>query len=143
MVRNFLFCCCVLAAIMYKEAAAATDGSYQSMGTFAALYSKNVEADSQFRIPPLPSDRTSINSVSWKYTPNSRPQGFKALLCWNNKITCLDITGFSSGTNSNMFTGKSANQPFAMYFIVVGSGQLFPSVYMTGVEIIVNYNILE
>jgi hypothetical protein len=84
-----------------------------------------------------PNDRGGvIRQVRWTWTLYSPPfpPELQVFLCRLNTSDCLNVTGSQSGVTT-FWGGKTSNVPFYFYFVVGGSGSLFP-VLTSGVNVL-------
>lgn len=106
----------------------------------ATILAKNADYETIFPISiPVPPSAT-ISNVSWKYGLSEKPVGFEAILCWNNRQRCWNVTNNASG-NTGAFNGKDAAQPFTLHYRVKGGGQLGPPARGEMNQVIVTYEL--
>jgi flagellar protein FlhE len=115
-------------------------GSYAADAMGATILAKNADYETTFTIgTPVPAG-AAISNVSWKYGLSEKPVGFEAVLCWNNRQRCWNVTNNASGSTGT-FNGKDAAQPFTLHYRVKGSGQLGPPARGEMNQVIVTYDL--
>jgi len=106
----------------------------------ATILAKNADYETTFPIgTPVPPG-ASISNVSWRYGLSEKPVGFEAVLCWNNRQRCWNVTNNASGS-TGAFNGKDAAQPFTLHYRVKGGGQLGPPARGEMNQVIVTYQL--
>ena len=115
-------------------------GSYAADAMGATIVAKNADYETTFSIgTPVPPG-ASISNVSWKYGLSEKPVGFEAVLCWNNRQRCWNVTNNASGS-TGAFNGKDAARPFTLHYRVRGGGQLGPPARGEMNQVIVTYDL--
>ncbi|MFJ9449451.1 flagellar protein FlhE [Herbaspirillum sp. NPDC101397] len=115
-------------------------GSYAADAMGATILAKNADYETTFSIStPVPPGAT-ISNVSWRYGLSEKPVGFEAVLCWNNRQRCWNVTNNASGS-TGAFNGKDAAQPFTLHYRVKGGGQLGPPARGEMNQVIVTYQL--